>query len=425
MKCDVLVLGGGAAGLAAAITAARAGAQTVLLERGEMLGGMATLALVHTVCGLYRLRDEPGAVYAHVGFPVEFAERLLAAGAATPPVRMGRLDVLPHDPEGFAKVTEEIARATPGLQVRLGAELRAAHGSGGVEQVTFFHGGSAETIEPRTVVDASGDAALAAALGAAWDQAPAERLQRAAYIAELSRVSPEALGQDGRLRLAAAMALAVQRGELPDAALGAHMRLGAHHRVAFLTIDLRGEENFDPTDAAQVAQLERVGREAATAIADWLQTRGDGFAEVQIAAHPTRLGVRESRRIVGRATVCADDVLLGTPHTDCVALGVWPMENRERHTGPRWRFPEANRATQIPLGALQARDAANLWMAGRCLSCDHEAQAALRVIGVCLATGQAAGAAAALQAQSGAEPTAAAVRALIEKTCHGEPVEHR
>ncbi|MGH8591586.1 MAG: FAD-dependent oxidoreductase, partial [Gammaproteobacteria bacterium] len=95
MKCDVLVLGGGGAGLSAAVAAARAGAHTMLVERHGALGGMAVAALVHSICGLYRLRSEPGAVLAHRGLPGELAARLMRAGAAPGPVRCGRLDVLP------------------------------------------------------------------------------------------------------------------------------------------------------------------------------------------------------------------------------------------------------------------------------------------------------------------------------------------
>jgi FAD dependent oxidoreductase len=90
------------------------------------------------------------------------------------------------------------------------------------------------------------------------------------------------------------------------------------------------------------------------------------------------------------------------------------MELREKPTGPRWRYPENDRPTQIPLGALKVANVTNLWTAGRCISCDHEAQAALRVIGTCLATGQAAGLAAAWYVRHGAPPGAADVRAQIE-----------
>ncbi|MGH8567944.1 MAG: FAD-dependent oxidoreductase, partial [Gammaproteobacteria bacterium] len=97
------------------------------------------------------------------------------------------------------------------------------------------------------------------------------------------------------------------------------------------------------------------------------------------------MGIRESRRVCGESTITAAAVLRGLETPDRVALGTWPMELREKPTGPRWRYPEDDRPTQIPLGALKVTNVSNLWTAGRCISCDHEAQAALRVIGTCLA----------------------------------------
>jgi hypothetical protein len=195
--------------------------------------------------------------------------------------------------------------------------------------------------------------------------------------------------------------------------MGAHFRPSGRGSEVYVTVDLSADADFDPTDPAQLAGLEHTGRELAMQLTAFLREEHAGFADAQIAAFPTRIGVRESRRIRGLATVTCEDVLEGTVHADSVALGTWPIELRERSTGPRWRFPVENRPTHIPLGALQAATMANLWIAGRCISCDHEAQAALRVIGTCMATGQAAGAAAALAAQSGACPSAEMVRTLL------------
>ncbi|MEX0741227.1 MAG: FAD-dependent oxidoreductase, partial [Phycisphaeraceae bacterium] len=95
MRCDVLVIGGGSAGLAAAVAAARAGAKVVLVERYGSLGGMASASLVHSICGLYRLAAQgTEARPANVGLATELAGRLLAIGGAWGPVRMGRVDVL-------------------------------------------------------------------------------------------------------------------------------------------------------------------------------------------------------------------------------------------------------------------------------------------------------------------------------------------
>ena len=113
-KIDILVVGGGTAGIAAAVSAARAGARTLLVERRNALGGMASNALVHTLCGLYLLRNDDAQplAYANEGFPREFAESVIRAGGASEPVRMGKLDVLPHQPAALAAVADDITRQT-------------------------------------------------------------------------------------------------------------------------------------------------------------------------------------------------------------------------------------------------------------------------------------------------------------------------
>ena len=91
MECDVLVAGGGSAGIAAAVAAARLGARTLLVERHGFLGGMAPAALVHSICGLYRLPSGDSEPHpANEGFAREFAARLLASGGASGPELMGR-----------------------------------------------------------------------------------------------------------------------------------------------------------------------------------------------------------------------------------------------------------------------------------------------------------------------------------------------
>jgi hypothetical protein len=425
MKCDVLVLGGGGAGLAAAVAAARMGAHTVLVERHGALGGTATAALVHSICGLYLLRDEPGAVLAHPGLPAEFAARLIRAGAAAGPVRMGRLDVLPHSPPGLAHVADDLAGECASLEVRLHTECLAVGGAGRVESVELSTRGQRTTLAPRAVVDASGDAALVTLAGLATDQAPADRLQRPAFIFALHTVEVAALDEAGRIRLAHQLAEAVAVGRLAPGALGAQLRATGRGSEVYVTVDLAGGPDFDPQNPAQLAALEREGRHLATQLTAFLRAQHTAFRHAEIAAFPTRVGLRESRRVRGRAVVTGADVQCGTERADGVALGTWPIELRERATGARWHFHDGNRPTQIPLDALRAAGAENVWTAGRCLSCDHEAQAALRVIGTCLATGEAAGVAAALQANGCAEPTPAQVRAALESSGRTHAAECR
>lgn len=396
--CEVLVAGGGSAGLAAAVSAARAGAETLLIERAGFLGGMGTAALVHTLCGLYFVREEEGAVFANPGFAETFARRLIAAGGAGPPVRMGRLDVLPHDPAALALLADQIVRETPRLRVWLHTELIAATENRGNWHLEAVCRGVRHHIETRAVVDASGDAALATVAGLATVQEPPERLQRPAYVVLLGGVGNGALLESGRLRLAHALTQAVKQGGLPRAALGAGFRAGRQEGTAFVTIDLAGggtEAEWDPFSPDALAAVEQEGRALAARLMAFLRAQVAGFANAFVAAWPARAGVRESRRIVGRYELTGEDIRTGARFDDGIAWASWPMETRERATGPRWVFAEENRAAQIPLRALSHRDAPRFFAAGRCLSASHDALASVRVMGTCLATGEAAGLAAA------------------------------
>jgi len=424
-RCDVLVVGGGSAGLAAAVAAARCGARTLLVEWHATLGGMASAALVHSLCGLYLLRDEPGAVEANPGFSGEVAARLVAAGGAWGPVRMGRVDVLPHRPPAFARVADEIVCATEGLEVRLHSALIAAEGGDRVARVELFCRGRREHVEPAVVVDASGDAAVVALLGAGFEIEESARLQRPAFIFLLQGVAAGALEDARRLVVAHRIASAVRSRALPKGALGAALRATDRPGEAFVTIDLDGPPGmvYDPLEPCCLSALEIYGRGLAFALEAFLREHVAGFAASWIAALPARVGVRESRRALGERRIETSDIEQGAVFADAVALATWPMELREQATGARLRFPLDDRPTQIPLRALRAQGVANLLVAGRCIAASHEAQASVRVIGTCLATGEAAGLAAALLADrpaAGADThaLAAAVNAARERFMH-------
>lgn len=421
---DVLIAGGGGAGLAAAIASARAGARTVLVERQATLGGMATAALVHSICGLYLLHPEEDARYAHPGFPTEFAERLIAAGGATGPVRMGRVDVLPTHPPSMAALADALCAAEPNLTVLLHTKLLATLPPMGnrLTQVELACRDQRFTLFARAFVDATGDALLSTLAGAATEQAPT--LQRPALIFTLGGVdTPTLLAEEsnGIFPILQRMVAAVRSGELPQALLGAQLRPTGRLGEIYVTIDLDDptpDTPFNPCSAASLTLMEQHGRRLALILQRHLAATHPCFKSAYIAAFPARIGVRESRRVVGEARIETEALLAGAATPDAVALSTWPIELRENATGPRLRYPAG--ACQIPLGALRPKGLQNLFVAGRCISSSHEAQAALRVIGTCLATGEAAGLAAALQAQH--KPvTAEAVCRLRESLASRSP----
>ena len=401
LSVDVLVAGGGTAGIGAAIASARAGARTLLVERHGGLGGMAFTALVHTMCGLYRLRDDVSEPleFSNPVLPKEFAERLLAIGGAKPAVRMGRLDVLPHRPAALALLADRMTAETPGLEVFLHSEISAVHKSaksslGGLQLLCR---GSILEIEARAVVDCTGDAEIAAMAGAAFETAPAEKLQRPAWIFGIGGVAPGTASGDARLKLAHAIASGVASGKLTAEALGVAFREGMTSSEVWATIDLQADP-FDPCSPECLACVEKTGRATAFAVMDFLRSYCEGFENAFLSATPARAGIRESHRIIGLSQLTEEDILAGKDSPEAAAYASWPLELRENAKGPKFCFPENNRSAAIPHGCLRSRDFTNLFMAGRCLSATHGAQASIRVTGTCMATGEAAGKAAAQMA---------------------------
>lgn len=388
---DVAVIGGGSAGIAAAVSAAGQGARTLLLERHGQAGGMGTASLVHTFCGLYLLREEPGAVLANPGIAMEMAERMVAA-TGLGPVRVGRVDVLPQHPVEFARIADELVSAEPSLELRLHSEVVSVvrredweigvAGRGGVRQVTA-----------RALVDASGDAVVAALLGVDSEMVEFPRLQRPAYVFGIHQNT--LLGNEERLKTAGLIMEGIREGSVPTEAMGMTFRGSGREHEVFGTLDLAGGEDYDPLDAGCLSRLELLGRATAATTVAWLAARSVIWKGAYISHWPTRAGVRESRRWIGEQVLTGEDLLVGRRFKNEIALATWPMEFRETARGPKLRFPEGDRPAGIPLGCLTPLGSERLFVAGRCISTDHEAQASIRVMGTCFATGEAAGRAAA------------------------------
>jgi hypothetical protein len=387
MTADVLVLGAGSAGLAAAVCAARAGGRVVLLERHGYAGGMGTASLVHTFCGLYLLGDGPP-VMANPGFPEEIAARMLAATGDSGPVKMGRVWVLRQHPVEFVRIADELLRESA-VEVLFHSEALAATRDADGWTLEFVCRGQRRSVRAKALVDASGDAVLADLLGAASAMTESSRLQRPAYV---FGVQGAAGGEEG-LALAGRIVDGVRRGVLSNETLGLHFRASGRAGEIFGTLDLSGLEGggYDPFDPACLTALEVSGRRIAAAAVDFLRQEAAGWQGACISHWPARAGVRESRRWVGRHVLTEDEILAGVRHDDDVALATWPLEFRETHRGPKLRYPEGDRPAGIPRRCLVPAGLDGVFVAGRCLSCDHGAQASIRVMGTCFATGQAAG----------------------------------
>lgn len=391
---DLAVVGGGSAGLAAAVTVARGGARTLLVERYGYLGGMGTTSLVHTFCGLYFLREQPGAVVANPGFSEEMANRMIAA-TGIGPIRMGRLDVLPQHPVEFVRIADEMITAEANLEVNFHSKVTALAREGDGWRIQVGGRAQVHSLNAARLIDASGDAVVADLLGSGSVMVDAPRLQRPAYV---FGVHSEVMLDDAfKLQTAGRIVEGIKAGEVPAAAMGITFRASGRRGEIFASLDLTGGEtvgDFAPLDSVCLTQLEICGRQTASAVMRWLSSRSSDWRGAYISQWPVRAGIRESRRWIGESVLTGAQVLAGERFQDEIALATWPMEFREDAKGPKLRYPHEDRPTGIPVGCLRPLGVKNLWIAGRCISTDHEAQASIRVMGTCFATGEAAGRAA-------------------------------
>lgn len=393
---DVAVIGGGSAGLAAGVTAARSGARVMLLERHGFLGGMGTASLVHTFCGLYLLKSGPIAEPANPGFPSEIAERMISA-TGIGPVRMGRLDVLPQHPAEFVRIADDLVKAESTLSVQWHTEVIGVRREQDHWEIDWACRGSLGKTICRALVDASGDAVTADWVGGSSEIS--SRLQRPAYVFGIQGVA--SFPDEARLMISGMLVEGVRSRALPKSALGLSFRGSGRPGELFGTLDLEGGEQdtvYDPLDAVGLSALEAEGRRVAASVVEHLRQADDAWSSAFISQWPVRAGIRESRRWSGRDRLSGAQIEAGTRFEDEIALATWPMELRESARGPKWRFPREDRPTGIPLGCIRVPEHDDLFVAGRCISVDHEAQASIRVMGTCFATGQAAGLAAALRA---------------------------
>ncbi|MGE5618353.1 MAG: FAD-dependent oxidoreductase [Sphingomonadaceae bacterium] len=425
-ETDVLVVGGGPAGLGAALGAASAGASVVLAERYGFLGGNATAALVmplalsHTqkgppVPGRVRNlmpRDHGPGDPAIAGAFKTLVERLVAAGGAIPPSEETGY-VTPFDPEAFKLVATELLDEA-GVAFLLHALASGTIGNGRVEGVVFETKSGPVVVRATAVVDCTGDGDIAARAGAPFQVGRQEdglvqpmsllfrmlEFERAAFEA-YERAHPDQWCGDYGLwelieRAKAAGELDLPRNEL--------LIFGTPHEQE-VTINGTRVTKVLGTDVWDLTYAEWESRRQMHQVVAFLRKYVPGFAQSYLGQSGMNVGVRESRRILGEYRLTADDVLSARKFPDAIARGTYPIDIHNP-TGPGTvlkRVPPGE-AYDIPLRCLLPVGVEQLLVAGRCISGTHEAHSSYRVMPICMATGQAAGVCAALGVRAGRPP---------------------
>ena len=191
---------------------------------------------------------------------------------------------------------------------------------------------------------------------------------------------------------------AEQEGLLPKGASNLTLAPSLQPGEVVCKLTLSGITEELPASRDFLTVAEQEGRKRALAVTEFLKTLPP-FARSFVSHAAPQVGVRESRRLVGRYQLSREDVLAGRKFEDGVARASWPIELwEEGRLGATYEYLDDGQTYDIPLRCLQARDVENLFVAGRCMSASHEALGSTRVIGTCLATGEAVGMAAARHA---------------------------
>lgn len=407
---DVVVVGSGAAGSSAAIASARSGASTLLVEKLPFLGGNST-AVLDTFYGFFTPGSSPLKVVGGVGDDV--IQGLEELGSVMyRPNTYGAGTGVTYSAE-YLKVVWEDLVSTSGCDVLLHAFVQDATVSDGrITGLVIATKAGLANVQASVVIDASGDADVCHHAGFGYELAgslsPAQTLTT---TFRMLNVDNDRRGTITRDEMHILMAEASHSGgyDLPRKEGSDHPTPVPNTTATVMTridqIDLVDGEVVNATDPAILTRAEIQGRRQALEYVRFLVDKVPGYEHASLGALSTQIGMRETRRVFGDYRVTRDDVLGAVQFDDQVALCGAPIEDHHgaEGTGTTWEYLPDGAAVGIPYRSLVVRDSVNTFVAGRCFSATHDAQASIRSMAQCMAMGQAVGSAAAMAARGNGE----------------------
>jgi hypothetical protein len=400
---DVLVVGAGAAGVAAATTAAERGKTVMLIERYGFSGGAAVAGMSGTICGMYYASDRPErpeqVVY---GFTERFRSALADRGGLTAPQLYGKTFTSAHDPHMWVETADDLLESA-GVEILFHTTVTDVIMDGPTYRgvVVTSNAGSSAIFAER-LIDASGDAALVARAGGAHRFGDEGRIQNPTMFLRLGNVDVERFedfyGTDTICppRVSEMIHDAQYAGfDLPRTKIWVFTTPRPNELMVNATrVSHRDGRELNVIDPADFTEGEIAGRIQAREYADFFRARIPGCEGAFLEDTGVEVGVRQTRSIVGRDVLNNEDVVAARKRGDGICRVPWPIELHDsRGSNLHWLLDDYY---DVPYGSLLPESGSNIIVAGRCLSAQHEALASARVTAQCFEYGHAAGAAAAL-----------------------------
>ena len=433
IKTDVLVIGGGSAGFGAAVASARNGADTLLIERAQMLGGMATAGLVGPFMTCY---DDQPTEQIVKGIFDELCRRTEERGGAIHPSKVegmttyssyyvrSHCHVTPFLSEILEIVMEEMV-VESGARILYNVQMcDVLTENSKITGVVVSMKEGLALITARTYIDCTGDADAAYYAGAecvSGDE-PDGVMQPVTLFFEVGNIDRE--------KFVGALEEKKAKGELgipgencwswyiKEARKNGDWDI-ERNEIGNYEQPVKGRwkinttriAHIDATNTEQITDAVMEGRKQVQKVMHFLQKYVPGCEDIQLLQVASTLGVRETRHIKGRYKLTAQDIMERKHFDDAVCTFAYAIDIHNSEGGGA-TFQQVNGYYTIPFRCLVPTDVDNLLVAGRCISGTSEAAASYRVIPCCIATGQAAGTAAALALRAGTLPGDVDVSAL-------------
>ncbi len=387
----IIVVGGGFAGAAAAISAAREGSDVLLIEKYNCLGGAAVFNLINPFMPFSTKMPDGSRLSLSDGLFTEILDKLEKVGG----LRARTIDPV-FEVEYLKQVLNNMAREA-GVNLLFGVQLTDAEVSDGVIKGVTVSGVSGKhTFTADTFIDATGDANLSFIAGAEYrlGRDGDSLCQPMTLCFRLADVDPEKFIEQKKditplyKKLKADGKISNPREDVLI------FRTITDSIIHFNTTRVI---KHDPTDVFDVTEAELIARDQVFEMLDFLKSNFSAFENAKLIQTGIQIGARESRMIIGEHILTKDEIMASTKFEDGIAACNYDIDihSPDGAGTSHWYFPDGKYYT-IPYRSLIPNGFKNLLVAGRCISSDHDAQASYRIMPTCTSIGEAAGIAASM-----------------------------